>query len=76
MVVRACGSFTAVKTLTQKKELFAEWQSERGEVLKKERKAARRAARDAFVEMVCANEEVGQRPTLRNAERQCAEDPR
>ena len=31
-------SYAAVKTLTQRKELFGEWQSERGEVLKRERK--------------------------------------
>lgn len=37
---------------------------------------ARKAARDAFVEMVCANEEIGHRPTLRNAERHCSDDPR
>eukprot|EP00966_Prymnesium_polylepis_P080200 1858375-Prymnesium_polylepis.1 len=38
-------SYAAVKTLSQRKELYHEWQAERVQAAKQERKAARKAAR-------------------------------
>ncbi len=53
--------YGAVKTLSQRKDLFAEWQVSQREAQRGKRSAMRREAREAFIAMLCECEEIDTR---------------